>query len=107
LVVNEDGATESLLTRQQSQRVHEVAKKQEETHEQVQIIAGDGQNYCARATGRSGGCCLQCVKMLQGERQKFLKAELHDELLSEDVQMTGLRPTAPPTITIYTRVVDS
>ncbi len=30
-----------LLTRQHSQRVDEVAKKQEETHEQMQATAGD------------------------------------------------------------------
>ena len=50
-----------LLTRQQSERVDEVAKRQEETYEQMQVLAGDlsSKRYSAWATGRGGRSCFQ------------------------------------------------
>ena len=92
-----------LLTTQTSQRVGEVAKQQEETREQVQAIAEDLESVKSTVHGRLGDVeeAVTSVKTLQaelGERQKSLKAELHDELLRElsEVGKAGLRPTAPP-----------
>ena len=95
-----------LLTKQQSQKVDEVAKKQEETQEQVRTMAGDLDSVKTTVHGRLGEVeeAVSNVKKSQaelGERQKTLKAELHDELLRElsgTVDRTGLRPTAPPFI---------
>ena len=108
LIAKMDEQNEQLhvLTKQQSQRIDEVAKKQEETQEHVEAMAGDLDSVKATMHGRLGEVeeAVSSVKTLQtelGERQKSLKAELHDELLrelSEVVGKTGLRPTAPPFI---------
>ena len=95
-----------LLTKQQSQKVDEVAKQQEETREQVRTMAGDLDSVKTTVHGRLGEVeeAVSNVKKSQaglGERQKTLKAELHDELLLElsgAVDRTDLRPTAPPFI---------
>ena len=75
-----------LLTKQQSQRVDEVAKKQEETQEQVQTMAGDLDSVKTTVHRRLGEVeeAVSNVKKSQaelGKRQKTLTAELHDELL--------------------------
>ena len=105
LIAKMDEQNEQLqvLTKQQSQRIDAVAKKQEETQEHVEAMAGDLDSVKATMHGRLGEVeeAVSSVKTLQtelGERQKSLKAELHDELLrelSEVVGKTGLRPTAP------------
>ena len=92
------------MTKQQSQKVNEVAKKQDETPEQVRTIAGDLDFVKTTVDGRLGEPVEEAVSNVKksqaelGERQRTLKAELHDELLrklSGTVYRTGLRPTAP------------
>ena len=63
-----------------------MARKQEETREQVHAIAGDLESVKTTVQGRLGEVeeAVSSVKTLQtelGERQKSLKAELHNELL--------------------------
>ena len=104
LIAKMDEQNEQLqvLTKQQSQRIDEVAKMQE-TQEHVEAMAGDLDSVKATMHGQLGEVeeAVSSVKTLQtelGERQKSLKAELHDELLrelSEVVGKTGLHPTAP------------
>ena len=92
-----------------------MAKKQEETRKQVQAIAGDLESVKTTVHGRLGEVeeAVSSVKTLQtelGERQKSLKVELHDELLqelSEAVEKTGLRATAPPFIPAETASLET
>ena len=67
-------------------------------------MAGDLESVKAIVHGRlreveEAVCSVKTLQIELGERQKSLKAELHDELLrelSEAVRNTGLCPTASP-----------
>lgn len=65
--VEEQSQQLKLLTEQQAKRVDDVAKKQEETHQQAQAVAGDLESVKATVHGRLGEVeeVVSSVKTLQ------------------------------------------